>query len=621
MKKALSILISSVLILSLCGLSIGITVGAKDIPTLNDSVYYEDFESYTVGADKNEEIYANKLMWFESAHHDTSIVERNGSHVLEYSVIGDDGYGYTKFGGLGTGDGGNLSRLVVGATYTVSMDIEVLTNETSELYIEYKKSDWTGVKIVGGKNATVLNENSTFDLKYENGKLEFSFVAGNSVDGGASYITFTGAGFDVDDKIYLDNFKIARQNEYDIDFENYEVGTSATSSGSNISNIWNGGDSSVKIAENNGNKFLEITHNSTGSDAWQVIYINNLWNLISGQNYRLSMDVLCSEYAEIYLCYPHNTSPNVTYSQSGYVSQSDSPYIIGGSFDGSHLTFDFKPDTSADANFWAQICIVIKHNGDMKLQLDNISICAYDQLVNEITVDTSNSKIAYIAEEELDFDGIKVSATLKDGTSRVLSKDEYTIDYSAADMNESGEYEIFIKTTDNFGNELKTSYKITVHKHIYGDMVKENEIEPSCTVSGSYDKVFYCTDCHEELSREHIEIGTLNHIEVIDKAVEPTCTTPGKTEGSHCSECGTVIVAQTEIPAVHKWTDATCTDPKTCTVCHKTEGEALGHDYDDDKDTVCNICGYERELPEIPWYQRIIEAIIAFFRKIFEFLK
>ncbi len=29
----------------------------------------------------------------------------------------------------------------------------------------------------------------------------------------------------------------------------------------------------------------------------------------------------------------------------------------------------------------------------------------------------------------------------------------------------------------------------------------------------------------------------------------------------------------------HTWADATCTTPKTCTKCHKTEGEALGHDY------------------------------------------
>ena len=27
----------------------------------------------------------------------------------------------------------------------------------------------------------------------------------------------------------------------------------------------------------------------------------------------------------------------------------------------------------------------------------------------------------------------------------------------------------------------------------------------------------------------------------------------------------------------HEWTKATCTEPKTCTKCGETEGEALGH--------------------------------------------
>lgn len=35
----------------------------------------------------------------------------------------------------------------------------------------------------------------------------------------------------------------------------------------------------------------------------------------------------------------------------------------------------------------------------------------------------------------------------------------------------------------------------------------------------------------------------------------------------------------------HEWADATCTAPKTCTKCEKTEGEALGHAW---KDATCS---------------------------------
>jgi len=57
-----------------------------------------------------------------------------------------------------------------------------------------------------------------------------------------------------------------------------------------------------------------------------------------------------------------------------------------------------------------------------------------------------------------------------------------------------------------------------------------------------------------------------------------TCTSP-KT----CSLCQKTEGTINE----HSWQLATCTSPKTCSLCKKTEGTVKGHDY---KDGICSIC-------------------------------
>ena len=54
------------------------------------------------------------------------------------------------------------------------------------------------------------------------------------------------------------------------------------------------------------------------------------------------------------------------------------------------------------------------------------------------------------------------------------------------------------------------------------------------------------------------------HTPVTDASVAPTCTATGLTEGSHCSVCSTVLVAQTTVPALGHNHEAAVTAP-TCT--------------------------------------------------------
>ena len=107
---------------------------------------------------------------------------------------------------------------------------------------------------------------------------------------------------------------------------------------------------------------------------------------------------------------------------------------------------------------------------------------------------------------------------------------------------------------------------------------------------------------------------TCSHNPVTDKAVAPTCTKDGLTEGSHCSVCGTVLVEQkkvdktghTEVKVTGK--AATCTedgltDGKKCSVCNtitvqQKKIESKGHSYDNNMDTTCNVCGQKRAVKQ-----------------------
>ena len=121
--------------------------------------------------------------------------------------------------------------------------------------------------------------------------------------------------------------------------------------------------------------------------------------------------------------------------------------------------------------------------------------------------------------------------------------------------------------------------------------VVDKAVEATCTATGLTEGK-HCSVCNEVTVAQTV-VNALGHTEVVDKAVAPTCTATGLTEGKHCSVCGEVLVAQTVVNAlghtevVDKAVAPTCTETgltegKHCSVCGEvlvaqTVVDALGH--------------------------------------------
>ena len=129
------------------------------------------------------------------------------------------------------------------------------------------------------------------------------------------------------------------------------------------------------------------------------------------------------------------------------------------------------------------------------------------------------------------------------------------------------------------GAVIKAQDTINATGHKFGNWTTTKSA--TCTESGT--QIRKCETCGATESKS---LSAKGHTEVVDKAIPTTCTTDGKTEGSHCSVCGAVIKAQDIIKATgHKfgnWTttkSSTCTESGTqirkCETCGATESKSL----------------------------------------------
>nr|MCR5067964.1 InlB B-repeat-containing protein [Erysipelotrichaceae bacterium] len=90
------------------------------------------------------------------------------------------------------------------------------------------------------------------------------------------------------------------------------------------------------------------------------------------------------------------------------------------------------------------------------------------------------------------------------------------------------------------------------HTETLNATITTTSIAATCTTGGN---VTYTATAVDSMNNTHsdtkiVNIPATGHTPVIDPAVDPTCTETGLTEGSHCSVCGKVLVAQQEVPAL-----------------------------------------------------------------------
>ncbi|MGN1316615.1 MAG: leucine-rich repeat protein [Acutalibacteraceae bacterium] len=259
----------------------------------------------------------------------------------------------------------------------------------------------------------------------------------------------------------------------------------------------------------------------------------------------------------------------------------------------------------------------IAANGSKLTTTFDVEIVDPTPKVTGIFIETLPTKVQYELREKLDLTGMVVKANYNDGSVKEIT------DYTTSGFNAlknaaqvitvtyngfTTTFTVFVgdvPTEHNYGDwvidkEATCTESGSKHKtcSLCGDVVTETitatghdystvwtiDVKATCTEAGS--KSHHCTVCGDKA--DVTVIAAIGHTAVKDAAISATCTTAGKTEGSHCSVCDIVIVAQTTIAAKgHTSSDWI------------TEKEATVNSAGS-KHTKCTVCGIILKTEKIP---------------------
>ena len=192
----------------------------------------------------------------------------------------------------------------------------------------------------------------------------------------------------------------------------------------------------------------------------------------------------------------------------------------------------------------------------LNIQGENTQVKVKDVTVKEVEIKAQGSTRAL---ESSTVDTIKVD---EKAAETKIENDENsavkTVD-SAADVTITGDGQLSEITGDgNVTDDKGEAPELTGCSHNWSDWAQQADAHTRT-----------CSLCHEEETEPHYGIWrsdnetthsrqcvvcnyvtTEDHDSVTDSAVPPSCGVPGLTQGSHCGTCGTVLVAQQEVPAL-----------------------------------------------------------------------
>ncbi len=167
------------------------------------------------------------------------------------------------------------------------------------------------------------------------------------------------------------------------------------------------------------------------------------------------------------------------------------------------------------------------------------------------------------------------------------------------DCDTEGSYEEVYYCTVCEEEVYRQTQMVPAPGHQWSEAVTENVVKPDCVNDGSYDVVYYCTVCEDELSRETIPEYALGHAygePVITNEVKPDCDTEGSYEEVYyCTVCEEEVYRQTQmVPAQgHQWSEA---------VTENVVKPDCENDGSYDVVYYCTVCEDELSRETIPEY-------------------